>query len=55
MKNDIILELDGKRLDEDNSLAKALKAYQPDDRVEAKIFRGNAEQTVTITIGETGP
>jgi serine protease Do len=54
-ENDIILELDGKRLDEDNSLAKAIKAYQPGDQVAAKIFRDNAEQTVTIVIGETSP
>ncbi len=54
-EDDIILELGGKRLDEDNSLAKALKAYQPGDQVEAKIFRAGAESTVTIVVGETGP
>ncbi|HMQ02163.1 MAG TPA: trypsin-like peptidase domain-containing protein [Candidatus Doudnabacteria bacterium] len=53
-ENDIILELDGQRLDENNSLIRALKKYQPGDRAEAKIFREDSERIVTITIGETG-
>lgn len=52
-ENDIILELGGMRLDEDNSLAKALKRHQSGERVEAKIFRDDSERVVTITIGET--
>lgn len=53
-ENDIILELDGKRLDEDNSLAKAIKGYRPGDRVTVKIYRDTGEQTLTIELGETG-
>lgn len=51
--NDIILEMDGKQLNEDNSLVRALKQHQPGDRLELKIFRDGSEQTVTVTIGET--
>jgi serine protease Do len=51
--NDIILELNGERLDENNSLARALKKFRPNDRVEAKVFRDGSEIVVTITIGET--
>ena len=51
--NDIILELNGERLDENNSLARALKKFRPNDRVEAKVFRDENEIMITITIGET--
>jgi len=53
-ENDIILELDGQRLDENNSLMRVLKRYQPGDRAEAKVFREDSERTIKITIGETG-
>ncbi len=51
-ENDIILELGGQRLDEDNSLARALRKFSPGERVPAKIYRDGSEQTVTIEIGE---
>lgn len=51
-ENDIILELGGQRLDEDNSLARALRKFSPGERVEAKIYRDGGEQNITIEIGE---
>jgi serine protease Do len=51
--NDIILELNGERLDTNNSLARALKKFRPNDRVEAKVFRDGSEIMITIMIGET--
>lgn len=51
-ENDIILELGGQRLDEDNSLARALRKFSPGERVPAKIYRDGGEQTVAIEIGE---
>ncbi len=51
-EGDIILELNGQRLDEDNSLARALRRFKPGQRVDAKIYRDGGEQTITIEVGE---
>lgn len=52
-ENDIILEFGGVKLSDDMTLSRALKKYQPGDKVEAKIYSKGEEKTVTITIGET--
>lgn len=52
-ENDIILEIEGQKLDENNSLVRIIKKYKPGQRVSAKIYRDGGEQTLTITIGET--
>ncbi len=51
--NDIILEVGGKKLTEDYSLARALKQYRPNDKVEMKIFSNGQEKTVSVTLSET--
>lgn len=52
-ENDIILELDGKQLNEDNSLVRAIKKHKPGDKVELKIYRDGAEQSIFVVLGET--
>lgn len=52
-ENDIIFEVNGKKLSEDYSLSRSLKQFRPNDKVEMKILRKGEEKTVTVTLGET--
>jgi serine protease Do len=52
-EGDIILEVDGKRVDEDHSLTQILKSYKPNDRISIKVYSGDSEKTIPITLGET--
>lgn len=49
---DIILEIDGKRIDEDETLASAIARKKTGDAVVLKIRRGDAELTIQATLGE---
>ncbi len=49
---DIILEINGERIDEDHSLSNRLVNYSPGDEVKLKILRNGKEQTVTVKLGE---
>ena len=52
-ENDIILEINGQRIDEDHSLAGQLKNYSPGDVVKMKIHSGGGEKEITVTLGES--
>lgn len=52
-ENDIILEVNGEKLSEQNSLAKVLKKYKPNDSLSLKVFSKGQEKTVTLIVGET--
>ncbi len=52
VENDIILEVNNKRVDEKNSLAKILKDYNAGDAVNLKIYRKGQEKSVTVTLEE---
>ncbi|MBI4049711.1 MAG: trypsin-like peptidase domain-containing protein [Candidatus Doudnabacteria bacterium] len=52
-ENDIILELNGNRINQDNSLAGLLKNYNPGDTVKMKILTGGVEKEITVTLGES--
>lgn len=52
-ENDIILEVNDQRIDNDHSLAGILKNYNPGDVVRMKILSSNQEKEITVTLGET--
>jgi serine protease Do len=52
-EGDIILEVSGKRIDRNLSLAGALKNFDPGDVVKMKILSGSEEKEITVTLGET--
>lgn len=52
-ENDIILEINGQRVNKDHSLAGILKNYSPGDTVRMKILSGGSEKEVAVTLGET--
>ena len=51
-RDDIILEFDGERITTDNSLAKVIQKYNPEDQVNLKVLRGEEEITIQATLGE---
>lgn len=51
-ENDIILEFDGKRIDEEHSLASAIQKFSVGDVVTLKILHDGDEKTVQVTLEE---
>lgn len=51
-EGDIILELNGIKINEDNSLAKLLSRYRPGDKVSLKILREGKELMIIAELGE---
>jgi len=51
-EKDIILELNGTKINEDNTLTKLISKYQPGDTVNLKILRDDKEMTVSAVLGE---
>ncbi len=51
MEGDIIIELDGVRIDYDNPLASVILNYNPGDEVELKILRNEREMIVKAVLG----
>lgn len=49
---DVILEVNGRRIDLENSLAHEIVKYRPGDQAELKISRDGQEQIVKIILGE---
>ncbi len=54
VENDIILEVNGVKVEGDNNLAKILGNYQPEDEIELKISHKGAEKTVKVKLEEYG-
>lgn len=52
VENDIILEIDGQKIDQDHSLVKALSKYQPGDAVKLKVYSKGESKDVTVTLEE---
>lgn len=50
---DIILEINGDRIDENHPLAGLINNYQPGDTVELKILRAGQESTLKLKLGST--
>ncbi len=53
VENDIILQVDGKDVNEKTTLSGILKSYQPGNQITLKVFSKGEEKTVTVTLGET--
>lgn len=51
-EDDIILEVNGHRIDESNTLSRELKNYNTGDSVNLKVYSGGNEKTVTVILGE---
>ncbi len=52
-EGDIILDINGTQINEENSLASVMKKFKPNDRVMVKVFSGDSEKTIPVTLGET--
>ncbi|MFA5188463.1 MAG: trypsin-like peptidase domain-containing protein [Patescibacteria group bacterium] len=52
VENDIILEINGQKIDESHSLARLLAKYAPGDEVELKISHKGEEKTVKVKLEE---
>jgi len=51
-EKDIILEVNGKKVDASNTLSSQLNAFNPGDTITLKILRDGVEQTLQATLGE---
>lgn len=51
--NDIILELNGEKIDENHLLGGIIQKYQPGDEVTIKYLRDKKESTTKVTLGST--
>ena len=51
-ENDIILEIDGKKITEENSLGQEIRNHQPGDKVKLKVLSGGKEKIITVTLEE---
>jgi len=52
VENDIILEIDGQKLDSQNSLAKVVAKYKPDDEISLKIWHKGEEKNIRLKLGK---
>ncbi len=52
-ENDIILEINGQVLDQNNSLGGVISQYNPNDEVTIKYLRGSKDYTVKVKLGST--
>ena len=51
-EGDIILEFDGKKITQENSLSEIISNYNPGDKVNLKVLRKNKEITIKIILGK---
>lgn len=51
-EDEIILELEGRKIDEENQLADALRKFNPGDLVILKVLSKGKDRTVSVTLGE---
>ncbi|TSC96892.1 MAG: hypothetical protein Athens071426_392 [Parcubacteria group bacterium Athens0714_26] len=49
---DVILEIDGRKIDENNSLSSLIQNYQVGDKIKLKILRGDKEIEAGVTLEE---
>jgi serine protease Do len=51
-ENDIILEFNGEKITSENSLAKIIVKYNPQDKVDLKVLRNGQEKILPVILGE---
>lgn len=54
VENDVILEIDGQKLTDSNSLEKIIAKYKPAEEISLKIFHKGEEKTIGLKLGEFG-
>jgi serine protease Do len=52
-ENDIILEIDGQRIDQDHSIVGVLSEHKSGDTLSLKVLHDGTEKTVGLTLGES--
>lgn len=52
VENDIILEINGVKLDMDHSLSKEIAGLKPGDVINLKVYHQGAEKNIQVTLGE---
>ena len=52
LSGDILLEMNGERITQENSLAKVIQQYDPGDQVVLKVLREGQEHILNATLGE---
>lgn len=52
---DVLLEINGTKIDQNNSFTEVLFAYKPGDSVEVTVLRNGQQITVNVTLGERPP
>lgn len=52
VENDIILEIDGQKINNDHSIVSILAEHKPGDTLSLKVFHDGDENTVQLTLGE---
>ncbi len=53
-ENDILLEINGQKIDDTHSLVRQLGKYKPGDVVTIKILKDGKEKEISVTLGEFG-
>ncbi len=53
VENDIILEVNGRKVDQEHALADLLKNYNIGDSVSLKVYHKGEEKTLTVVLGES--
>lgn len=51
-ENDIILEINGQKIDSDNKLSRVIQKYSPGETVVMKIMRGKETLNISVVLGE---
>jgi len=51
-ENEILLEVNGVKIDQDNTLSKLVGQYNPGDKIQIKLLDKGKEKTVTVTLEE---
>lgn len=52
-KGDIIIKIDGKEVNEDNSIANVLQSHNPGDKIKLTIVRDDEEMDIEVTLGSS--
>lgn len=51
-ENDIVLEINGQKIDENNDLTAEINKYNVGDQVRLKVWHDGTEKDVTVTLQE---
>jgi len=52
LDQDIVLEINGEKIDKDNPLSQVIAKYNPGDKVTLKVQRGNSQIELEVTFGD---